>query len=78
VNAMLDAVVLANHLYDIKPTSFDNINTALNEYKKERFDAVMDQYSQTHFAARLQFGHVSFLLSLFWQQHYVIIMLSDT
>ncbi|KAG0293469.1 hypothetical protein BGZ96_002811 [Linnemannia gamsii] len=57
LNAMLDAVVLANHLYDIKPTSCDNIKTALNGYKEERFDAVLDQYSQTHFAARLQFGH---------------------
>ncbi|KAG9061266.1 hypothetical protein KI688_007604 [Linnemannia hyalina] len=57
VNAMQDAVILANHLYDIKPTNLKNIRVALDEYQKERFDAVKDQYSQTHMAARLQFGH---------------------
>ncbi|KAK5827749.1 hypothetical protein F5H01DRAFT_332175 [Linnemannia elongata] len=57
VNAMQDAVILANHIYDIKPTSFENIKAALNGYRAERFDAVKDQYSQTHMAARLQFGH---------------------
>ncbi|OAQ29403.1 FAD/NAD(P)-binding domain-containing protein [Linnemannia elongata AG-77] len=57
VNAMQDAVILANHIYDIRPTSFENIKAALHGYKAERFDAVKDQYSQTHMAARLQFGH---------------------
>ncbi|KAG0065381.1 hypothetical protein BGZ89_008366 [Linnemannia elongata] len=57
VNAMQDAVILANHIYDIKPNSFENIKAALHGYKAERFDAVKDQYSQTHMAARLQFGH---------------------
>ncbi|KAF8937995.1 hypothetical protein BGZ47_008762 [Haplosporangium gracile] len=57
VIAMQDAVILANHLYDIKPTSFENIKKALSDFKEDRFDAVRDQHSQTHFAARLQFGH---------------------
>jgi hypothetical protein len=55
---MQDAVLLANHIYDIKPTSFENVKLALNEYKKERFEAVQDQYPQSHISAKLIFGHV--------------------
>ncbi|KAF9924891.1 hypothetical protein FBU30_005234 [Linnemannia zychae] len=57
VNAMQDAVLLANHIYDIQPTSFENIKRALNEYKDERFDAVKDQYPQSYIAAKITFGH---------------------
>ncbi|KAG9061259.1 hypothetical protein KI688_007597 [Linnemannia hyalina] len=57
VNAMQDAVLLANHLYDIKPTSFENIKLALNAYKEERFDAVKDQYPQSYMSAKLIYGH---------------------
>ncbi|KAG9070431.1 hypothetical protein KI688_007967 [Linnemannia hyalina] len=57
VNAMQDAVILANHLYDIKPTSFESIKQALSDFKEERFDAVKEQYPQAEFAAQLQFGH---------------------
>lgn len=55
---MQDAVLLANHLYDIKPTSFENIKLALNAYKEERFDAVKDQYPQSYMSAKLIYGHV--------------------
>ncbi|KAG0071710.1 hypothetical protein BGZ90_012161 [Linnemannia elongata] len=57
VNAMQDAVILANRLYDIVPTSFENIKTALTEYKEERFDAIKDQYPQSYISAKLIFGH---------------------
>ncbi|KAG0288544.1 hypothetical protein BGZ97_006735 [Linnemannia gamsii] len=57
VNAMQDAVILANHLYDIYPTSFENIKTALNDYKEERFDAIKDQYPQSYVSAKLMYGH---------------------
>ncbi|KAG0077349.1 hypothetical protein BGZ90_007332 [Linnemannia elongata] len=57
VNAMQDAVILANHLYDIKPTSFENIKNAFKGYKEERYEAVKEQYAQTQLAAKLQFGH---------------------
>ncbi|KAH7058043.1 hypothetical protein BKA57DRAFT_448434 [Linnemannia elongata] len=57
VNAMQDAVLLANHLYDIKPTSFENIKTALSGYRNERFDAIKDQYSQAYMNAKLIYGH---------------------
>ncbi|KAF9280511.1 hypothetical protein BGZ88_012158 [Linnemannia elongata] len=57
VNAMQDAVILANRLYDIVPTSFENIKTALTEYKEERFDAIKEQYPQSYVSAKLIFGH---------------------
>ncbi|KAF9101330.1 hypothetical protein BGX29_005777 [Mortierella sp. GBA35] len=57
VNAMQDAVILANCLYDIKPTSFENIKLALNEYKDQRYDLVKAQYAHSHFNAKVQFGH---------------------
>ncbi|KAF9120293.1 hypothetical protein BGX30_003255, partial [Mortierella sp. GBA39] len=57
VNAMQDAVLLANHLYDIMPTSFENIKTALNDYKEERFDTIKEQYPQSYISAKLLYGH---------------------
>ncbi|OAQ29395.1 FAD/NAD(P)-binding domain-containing protein [Linnemannia elongata AG-77] len=57
VNAMQDAILLANHLYDIFPTSFENIKIALAEYKEERFDAIKEQYPQSYMGAKLIFGH---------------------
>jgi hypothetical protein len=59
---MQDAVILANHLYDIKPTSFENIKQALGDYKEDRFDAIKDQYPQSHMSAKLIYGHVSLLV----------------
>lgn len=56
---MQDAVLLANHLYDIKPTCYENIKKALCEYKEERFGAIKDQYPQSYVAAKLIYGHVS-------------------
>ena len=56
---MQDAVILANCLYDIKPTSFENIKTALKDYKEERYDAIKEQYPQSHMSAKLLYGHVS-------------------
>ncbi|KAG0293463.1 hypothetical protein BGZ96_002805 [Linnemannia gamsii] len=57
VNAMQDAVLLANHLYDIYPTSFENIKRAFSSYKDERFDAIKDQYPQSYMSAKLIYGH---------------------
>jgi hypothetical protein len=59
VNAMQDAVLLANHLYDIYPTSFENIKNAFIDYKDERYDAIKDQYPQSYMSAKLIYGHVS-------------------
>ncbi|KAG9069579.1 hypothetical protein KI688_010483 [Linnemannia hyalina] len=58
VNAMIDSVVLANCLYDIKPTSYDNIKAALGHYREQRFEKVKAQYADSHRNARLRYGHV--------------------
>ncbi|KAF9125527.1 hypothetical protein BGW39_007327 [Mortierella sp. 14UC] len=58
VNAMQDAVLLANHIYDIFPTSsLEGIKAALDNYKDERFHAIKDQYPQSYMAAKLLYGH---------------------
>ncbi|KAF9930442.1 hypothetical protein FBU30_000493 [Linnemannia zychae] len=57
VNAMQDAVLLANHIYDIKPTSFENIKKALREYKEERYDSIKEQYPQSYMSSKLMYGH---------------------
>ncbi|KAF8937996.1 hypothetical protein BGZ47_008763 [Haplosporangium gracile] len=57
VNAMVNAVVLANHIYDIKPTNFENIKTALSGYKEERFEAAKDLYPQSYMSVKLLYGH---------------------
>lgn len=56
---MQDAVLLANHIYDIKPTNVKNIKSALSDYKNERFEAIKDQYPQSYMSAKLIYGHVS-------------------
>lgn len=67
---MQDAVILANHIYDIKPTSFKNIKTALDGYKAERFNDVKEQYPQSYMAAKLMYGHVSTTLCLASIHHF--------
>ncbi|KAF9898009.1 hypothetical protein EC991_001153, partial [Linnemannia zychae] len=57
LNAMQDAIILANRLYDIYPTSFESIKDALSAYKEERFIAVKDQYPQSHMSEKLIYGH---------------------
>jgi hypothetical protein len=60
---MQDAVILANHIYDIKPTSYKNIKAALSDYKDERFGLVEEQYGHSRISAKLLFGHVRLLFA---------------
>ncbi|KAF9964798.1 hypothetical protein BGZ70_005927 [Mortierella alpina] len=54
VNAMLDAVVLANTLYEMPDTKLESITSALAEYYEERYDhAVADLVSSQHMARLL-------------------------
>ncbi|KAF8938002.1 hypothetical protein BGZ47_008769 [Haplosporangium gracile] len=57
VNAMQDAVILANCIYDIIPTNFDTVKEALDEFKRQRYDLIKAQYAQTYIAAKIQYGH---------------------
>ncbi|KAF9104171.1 hypothetical protein BGX29_002265 [Mortierella sp. GBA35] len=53
VNAMQDAVILANCIYDILPNTFTNVKEALNEFKDQRFDNVKAHYGYSQFSAKL-------------------------
>ncbi|KAF9146905.1 hypothetical protein BG015_011481 [Linnemannia schmuckeri] len=57
VNAMQDAVLLVNHIFDISVTNFENVQAALSGYKDERFEAVKEQYPQSYISAKLMYGH---------------------
>jgi 2-polyprenyl-6-methoxyphenol hydroxylase-like FAD-dependent oxidoreductase len=69
VNAMQDAVILANCIYDIVPNNFDTVKEALDEFKIQRFEFIKAQYAQTYIAAKIQYGHVSLLLFFYYRKH---------
>ncbi|KAG0315046.1 hypothetical protein BGZ97_008705 [Linnemannia gamsii] len=62
VNAMQDAVILANRLYDIKYNRLEDVKAALIDYKEERFNGVKEQYPQSYISAKLLYGHT------FWER----------
>ncbi|KAG0050212.1 hypothetical protein BGZ83_005014 [Gryganskiella cystojenkinii] len=57
VNAMQDAVILANCLYDIQPKSHQAIQKCFQSYRKQRFNLVKAAYEASQSAAKLQYGH---------------------
>ena len=59
VNALEDAVILANCLYDIGTTSLDDIKAALKSFKDQRYPHVKQQYEASKVNAKILFGHVS-------------------
>ncbi|GJJ70240.1 hypothetical protein EMPS_02589 [Entomortierella parvispora] len=57
VNAMEDAVILANCLYDIGTTSPGDIKAALQSYKDQRLPHVIEQYKASKATAKFMYGH---------------------
>ncbi|KAF9907712.1 hypothetical protein EC991_010659 [Linnemannia zychae] len=58
VNAIQDAVILANCLYEIKPNpTQENIIRALQTYREERYPHVKTQHSASQVSAKVQLGH---------------------
>ncbi|KAF9154670.1 hypothetical protein BG015_000272 [Linnemannia schmuckeri] len=58
VNAIQDAVILANCLYEIKPNpTHDNLVRALHTYRDERYSHVKTQHSSSQLSAKIQLGH---------------------
>ncbi|KAG0042458.1 hypothetical protein BGZ83_000442 [Gryganskiella cystojenkinii] len=57
VNAMQDAVVLANCLYDIGTTSVPDIQEALKSFVDQRRPHVKTQYAASKASAKFQYGH---------------------
>lgn len=58
VCAMLDAVVLANCLYELTSVTPETISQALEEYKVERMPHVKAMYARSKRNARVLFGNV--------------------
>jgi len=65
VNAMQDAVILANCLYEIQPKSHENIQKCFQSFRKQRYDYVKASYEASQNAAKLKYGHVS------WTSDYI-------
>jgi 2-polyprenyl-6-methoxyphenol hydroxylase-like FAD-dependent oxidoreductase len=58
VNALQDAAVLANCLYDLTSTSIGDVTQAFSDYQEQRFDHVKTQYEASQLNAKIIYGHV--------------------
>ncbi|KAI1300984.1 hypothetical protein EDD11_005905 [Mortierella claussenii] len=56
VNAMQDAVVLVNALYDLQSLSMDSIEDALESYKRQRYPQAKFQFNNSLLASSLLLG----------------------
>ncbi|KAF8977191.1 hypothetical protein BGZ46_007575 [Entomortierella lignicola] len=57
VNAIQDAVVLANCIYEMKDNSFESVEEALKGYRKLRYDEAKLQYETSKFSGKVFYGH---------------------
>ncbi|KAF9996606.1 hypothetical protein BGZ65_007813 [Modicella reniformis] len=69
VNALQDAIILANHLYDIaqSPTS-ENITRAFQKYKDGRYSRVQAQFKASKIMGRVLFGAYAHVTSDTYEQ----------
>lgn len=58
MNAMQDAVVLANCLYDLKDLSPESLTTAFEDYKSQRYKEAKKQVANSKLNARVSSGQV--------------------
>ncbi|KAG0011460.1 hypothetical protein BGZ80_000672 [Entomortierella chlamydospora] len=56
VNAMQDAVILANCIYELKSTAEDDVAEALRDFKEQRYPHVKRQYEASKMSAKLLYG----------------------
>lgn len=56
---MMDAVILANCLYEMQPTSHQTIQKCFQSFRKQRYELVKAAYEASQQAAKIQYGHVS-------------------
>ncbi|KAG0049676.1 hypothetical protein BGZ83_005510 [Gryganskiella cystojenkinii] len=57
INAMQDAVVLANCIYEMPSNTFENIQAALSDYKTQRYQHVITNYRSSQLNAKIKYGH---------------------
>ncbi|KAF9912275.1 hypothetical protein EC991_000167 [Linnemannia zychae] len=60
INAMQDAVVLANCIYEMRSNSHDDIKAALKDYKKQRYVHAKQQVENSNAAGKLLYGQNRF------------------
>ena len=58
VNAIQDAVILVNCIYDIENVTHDNIKAALADYKDQRFEQALFQMNNSRMIGRMLYGQV--------------------
>ncbi|KAG0000468.1 hypothetical protein BGZ79_005913 [Entomortierella chlamydospora] len=68
VNAMQDAVILANCIYEMGEVTPDNIAVAFKEYYNERYEPVKRMMAKSKFMAILQYGQASLLNFFTWKE----------
>ncbi|KAF9345398.1 hypothetical protein BGX26_003166 [Mortierella sp. AD094] len=56
VNALQDAVILANCIYEMEEATPENITAALKEYYDERFEPVKKMMAKSRFMALVMYG----------------------
>ncbi|KFH72183.1 hypothetical protein MVEG_02474 [Podila verticillata NRRL 6337] len=56
VNAIQDAVILVNCIYDIENVTHDNIKAALADYKDQRFEQALFQMNNSRMIGRMMYG----------------------
>ncbi|KAF9434035.1 hypothetical protein BGZ76_008663 [Entomortierella beljakovae] len=57
INAMQDAVILANCVYDLESLSINDIDVALKDYKNQRYPHALEQYNASNASGAIVFGH---------------------
>lgn len=60
MNAMQDAVVLANCLYDLEDLSPESLTAAFEDYKSQRYKEAKKQVANSKLNARVSSGQVQF------------------
>ncbi|KAF9321209.1 hypothetical protein BG003_003033 [Podila horticola] len=57
VNALQDAVILANCIHDLESASYDDIKKCFETFRAERYPHVKHQYDTSQFTAKIMYGH---------------------
>ena len=57
-NAMQDAVILANCLYDLRSNSIEDITKALKSYKDQRYPRAKAQFDFSQKMGHVMYGHI--------------------
>ncbi|KAF9170398.1 hypothetical protein BGX21_010220 [Mortierella sp. AD011] len=60
VNAMQDAVILANCIYELRSVAEGDVAEALRDFKEQRYPHVKDQYKASQLTAKLLYGQTFF------------------